>query len=61
MPRPDGQQRGKDCPLCGEVMRMRAVERIERIPGASQTVTHQVREWVCPDCSYEEEVEDEDA
>jgi len=60
MPDTDPQRRLKECPLCAETMRLRAVERIERIPGSSQVVKHQVREWVCPDCSYEEEVEDDD-
>lgn len=60
MPESDDQIRGKECPVCTETMRLRKIERIERIPGASQVVKHQVREWVCPDCSYEEEVEDDD-
>jgi len=54
------QQRRKECPVCLEVMRIRTHEQVDRIPGVSQTVTHMVREWVCPDCSYEEEVEDSD-
>lgn len=60
MPEPDRHRPTKECPLCAETMRMRISERTERIPGSSQVVKHTVREWVCPDCSYEEEVEDED-
>jgi len=49
----------KDCPLCGEVMKLKTREEIQRIPGAGQVVKRVVREWECPECSYEEEVEDE--
>lgn len=59
MAKPRDERQSKECPLCGELMRLRTLERAERIPGISQVVTHHVREWVCPDCSYEEEVEDE--
>jgi YgiT-type zinc finger domain-containing protein len=49
----------KDCPMCGEVMRL--VERVEvdRTPGTSQTHVTRVREWVCPDCDYFEESEEQ--
>ena len=49
----------KDCPLCGEVMKIKVREEVQRIPGASQVVKRVVREWECPECSYEEEMEDE--
>ncbi|MCX6539001.1 MAG: hypothetical protein NT151_08720 [Acidobacteria bacterium] len=41
-------------------MRLRTRERIERIPGASQTVTLVVKEWEGPECSYEEEFDDDE-
>jgi hypothetical protein len=49
---------GKECPMCGETMRLREQQITERVPGTSQTRTTQQREWVCPDCDYFEEVED---
>ena len=32
----------------------------DRIPGTEQTTTRQVREWVCPECDYFEEAEDDE-
>jgi hypothetical protein len=48
----------KDCPMCGEPMRLRERETIERVPGTPQTQTARVREWVCPECDHFEEDED---
>jgi uncharacterized protein with PIN domain len=47
----------RECPLCGEMMRL--VERtiIDRVPGTAQEKTTQFHEWVCPDCDYFEEQE----
>ncbi len=47
-----------ECPMCGEAMRLVARERIDHIPGTGQTSRQQVREWVCPECDYFEEVDD---
>lgn len=47
----------RECPLCGETMRLVARERTERVPGGGQTTTRQIREWVCPECDYFEEAE----
>ena len=51
---------GKDCPLCAERMRLVPRTITDRIPGQSQTSTREVREWVCPDCDYFEELDRED-
>lgn len=48
----------KDCPMCGESMRVRERQVTDRVPGTPQTLTTTFREWVCPDCDYFEEVED---
>ena len=48
----------KECPLCGEAMRLREHESVDRVPGTSQTRRAVNREWVCPECDYFEEVED---
>ena len=49
----------KECPLCGETMRLQIGERTDRVPGTGQTSTRVIREWVCPDCDYWEEAENE--
>jgi C4-type Zn-finger protein len=49
----------KECPLCGEFMRLSVRETVEQVPGTSQAITHTVREWICPECDYFEEVEGE--
>ena len=46
----------RECPLCGESMRLVVRERPERTAG-TQTTTRQIREWVCPECDYFEEAE----
>jgi hypothetical protein len=38
-------------------MRAHHVERVDKIPGTSQVVRRQGREWRCPECDYFEEVE----
>ncbi len=48
----------KECPLCGEMMRLEEHERIALIPGTSQTVSRKVTEWTCPECDYFEERSD---
>ena len=50
----------KECPMCGENMRLRESKLTNRVPGTPQTQTVVVREWVCPECDYFEELEDED-
>jgi len=60
MPDTQAQIRAKECPCCCESMRLRTYERIDRIPGTGQTVKHVVKEWACPECSYEEEDEDDE-
>lgn len=48
----------KECPMCGELMRLREREVVERVPGSPQTATTRFSEWVCPECDYFEEAED---
>jgi YgiT-type zinc finger domain-containing protein len=50
----------KECPLCGETMRLTTREHSDHVPGTAQTTTRQVREWVCPECDYWEEAESGD-
>ena len=49
----------KECPLCGEVMRLQIRETTDLLPGTGQTTTRIVREWICPECDYWEEAESE--
>ena len=50
----------KECPLCGETMRLTVREVTDRVPGTAQTSTRQGREWVCAECDYWEEAEDDE-
>ncbi len=42
----------KECPMCGEIMRLKEREVIDRVPGTTQTKSTKFREWVCPECDY---------
>jgi hypothetical protein len=48
----------RECPLCGEQMRLQSRETVTRVPGTSQEVRAIVREWICGECDYFEEAED---
>jgi hypothetical protein len=45
--------------MCGGTMRLRENERIVHVPGNPNATTCTSREWVCPDCDYFEDVEEE--
>ena len=47
----------KECPLCGENMRLSVREVQDRVPGVSQATPRVVREWICPECDYFEDAE----
>ena len=40
-------------------MRLHEREQIVQVPGNPNASTTRSREWVCPDCDYVEEVEEE--
>ena len=50
----------KECPMCGEMMRLRDREITDRVPGTLQTKTTKYREWICPECDYFEDYEIEE-
>ena len=50
----------KDCPMCGEPMRLTERETTDRIPGTMDTKTSKYEEWVCPECDHFEEAEREE-
>jgi YgiT-type zinc finger domain-containing protein len=62
MPDADAKTRAKEkeCPLCFEFMRLKTRKQTEHIPGTGQTVTLDVKEWECPECSYQEEFDVDD-
>ena len=47
----------RECPLCGEMMRL--VERtiVDRMPGTAQEKATRYLEWACSECDYFEEKE----
>jgi C4-type Zn-finger protein len=47
----------KECPMCGELMRLDTREIRESIPGAGLGGVRVKREWICPECDYFEEAE----
>ena len=49
----------RECPLCGESMRRVEREVIDVMPGSGEVKRTNVREWVCSECDYFEEVEEE--
>ena len=57
MPEPPAPTR--ECPLCGGTMQRKTTETIVRVPGNPKGTKRISSEWVCPDCDYFEEAEDE--
>ncbi len=51
----------KECPLCGESMRLEETQSVTRVPGNPSATTRTLREWVCPDCDYFEEAGEEES
>ena len=49
----------KECPLCGERMRLSDREISEQISGENKVSVRRIREWICPECDYYEEAEAE--
>ena len=47
----------RECPMCGEAMHLRVTHTIVRVPGNPNATPQTIREWVCPECDYFEEVE----
>jgi C4-type Zn-finger protein len=47
----------KECPMCGGHMQLHTREQTDRVPGTRETRRTPLREWVCPECDYFEEVD----
>ena len=52
-------ERTRECPLCGGTMQIKVSETVVHIPGNPKSTKRISSEWVCPDCDYFEEVEEE--
>lgn len=52
------EQERRECPLCGEYMRLAERTTVSRVPGTAEERTTRYFEWVCPECDYFEEKED---
>ena len=49
----------RECPLCGGTMKVKQTQTVTRIPGNPNATTRTASEWVCPDCDYFEEADEE--
>jgi YgiT-type zinc finger domain-containing protein len=49
----------RECPMCGGTMRIKETQSVIQVPGHTQASTRTTAEWVCPDCDYFEEVDEE--
>jgi hypothetical protein len=45
--------------MCGEDMQLETKERTETLPGGGAMKSRTVREWICKECDYFEEAEEE--
>jgi hypothetical protein len=50
----------KECPLCGESMRLKETETVVRVPGNPNPMTRTVKEWICLECDHFEEPGEDD-
>ncbi len=46
--------------MCGERMHRKKRELVDLVPGTLEAARRMVTEWVCPECDYFEESEEED-
>lgn len=49
----------RECPLCAETMKLVERNTVERVPGTAKEKTTRFFEWVCPECDYFEEKDEE--
>ena len=49
----------RECPLCGGTMRRDEKDTVVQVPGNPTPRTARSSEWVCPDCDYFEEADEE--
>jgi hypothetical protein len=49
----------RECPMCGGTMRLKRAEATVQIPGNPRPTKRTSTEWVCPECEYFEEADEE--
>jgi len=49
----------KECPLCGGTMKATQRQTVTQVPGNPSATIRTTMEWVCPDCDYFEEADEE--
>jgi hypothetical protein len=47
----------RECPLCGETMRLVEHQTTDPVPGTGQSTVRRSWEWICPECDYFEEAD----
>jgi hypothetical protein len=52
-------EKEKECPLCGGTMRLKETQIAVQVLGNPRPTMRRQIEWICPDCDYYEEAEDE--
>ena len=55
----NAHREGKECPMCGEFMRLVMREQHRARPRLAETSHALVAEWICPDCDYFEDADDD--
>ncbi len=50
----------RECPVCGETMRLEQREELSRVPGKPQLHRRIIREWICRECDHFEEATDDE-
>jgi hypothetical protein len=45
--------------MCGGTMQLKTIETVVRVPGNPKDTKRVSSEWMCPDCDYFEEAEEE--
>ena len=48
----------KECPMCGEIMRLRTRKDSGRKKEATESTRTPPTEWVCPECDHFEEADE---
>ena len=51
----------RECPLCGGTMVLKRTQTPVHVPGQSKPSARTTSEWICPDCDYFEEAEEENS
>jgi rubrerythrin len=46
--------------MCGETMRLDEKAHTDHVPGAPEPVVTTTREWVCPECDYFEDADEDE-